>query len=91
MAYAEQLGRVRRGLKTLQRLSALTASENITIPSPEQDEYVDELYHYFQDCWHLKDWIKHDDAAPTALKNAVRRMERAKDEENDWVESLMCI
>jgi hypothetical protein len=89
MAYTEQFKRARRSLRKLQILSELTASENISIPSPQQDEYVDALYHCFQDCWHLKDWIKHDDSAPTALKDAARRMEKAKVNEKNWVESLM--
>jgi len=85
MAYLEQLDRARRALTKLENLSTITSTENVSIPPVQQTEYVDALYFYFQNCWHLKDWIKNDDAAPASLKAAVRRMET----EQDPVHSLM--
>jgi hypothetical protein len=83
MAYLEQLDRVRRALIKLENLSTAISTENVSIPT--HAEYVDALYFYFQNCWHLKDWIRNDVAAPTSLKAAVQRMEA----EQDWVHSLM--
>jgi|GEM_PF-3185811 len=39
----------------------------VSKPYFSSTEYLDDVQHFFQDCWHLKDWIKHD---PT-LSNAI--------------------
>jgi hypothetical protein len=35
------------------------------------DNYVDEIYAFFLNCYHLKDWIKHDTAVPGTVQQAV--------------------
>jgi hypothetical protein len=35
------------------------------------DNYVDDIYAFFQNCYHLKDWIKNDPDAPEGLGKAV--------------------
>ena len=35
------------------------------------DNYVDETYAFFQNCYHLKDWIKHDAFLPDAIRRGV--------------------
>ena len=43
--------------------------ERVNSPYFSSTEYEADLQHYFQDCWHLKDWIKND---PTAhVGNAI--------------------
>ena len=37
--------------------------ERVTQPYKSSVAYNDDLQHYFQDCWHLKDWIKNDPAS----------------------------
>ena len=37
--------------------------ERLNRPYKSSVEYDDDLQHYFQDCWHLKDWIKNDPSA----------------------------
>jgi hypothetical protein len=37
--------------------------ERLQQPVQSSVAYYDELHHFFQDCWHLKDWIKNDAAA----------------------------
>ena len=36
--------------------------ERVLQPYKSSVAYNDDLQHYFQDCWHLKDWIKSDPA-----------------------------
>jgi hypothetical protein len=34
------------------------------------NRYDDDMWHFFQDCHHLKDWIINDPSVPTAIKGA---------------------
>ena len=49
--WTEQLERVGRWLRR---------AEN---QNREREEYEDDLWAFFQNCWHLKDWIKNDSVA----------------------------
>ena len=52
-AYMEQLNRVRRMLERINRNQNRSA-----------DDYGDDVWSFFQNCWHLKDWIKNDPHIP---------------------------
>ena len=32
---------------------------------------VDDIYHFFQDCWHLKDWIKNDATLSQSTREGI--------------------
>ena len=51
MSWVEQYERVQRGLRRI------TAP-----PTPPREDFEDDLFHFFVDCWHLKDWVKEDSA-----------------------------
>jgi len=51
MRYSEQLKRTIRSFNKLPREKVLKKIDPRTI---------DNYYHFFQDCYHLKDWIKND-------------------------------
>lgn len=50
-AWKEQLDRVERYLSRIQQLDR------------PRDDYEDDLWSFFQNCWHLKDWIINDKTA----------------------------
>ena len=52
--HASQLDRVQR---YLQRFREINSGRKHNHPS---DYYEDDVYAFFQNCYHLKDWIKHD-------------------------------
>ena len=55
--YKEQLERVRRWYERFQEISEGKLHER------SSDFYEDDVYAFFQNCYHLEDWIKHDPAA----------------------------
>lgn len=57
--YIDQMNRVRR---FLMRLDDQVRS---------QADYDDDMWSFFQNCWHLKDWIKNDSALPVSFRNSI--------------------
>lgn len=47
--------------------------DRVTGPYASSVQYQDDLYHFMQDCFHLKDWIKNDPVAGigTAIESEV--------------------
>jgi hypothetical protein len=37
----------------------------------QMDEYEDDVWNFFQNCWHLKDWIKNDTAIDSVHREPV--------------------
>src|SRR5262245_59886006 len=50
------------------RFEAIDGRMEHTVSS---DHYIDDIYAFFQNCYHLKDWIKNDGTAPIAKRNGV--------------------
>ena len=63
--YREQNDRMRRWYA---RFEVIDKGREHDAPS---DNYVDEIYAFFLNCYHLKDWIKHDPAVPATVQLAV--------------------
>jgi hypothetical protein len=63
--YREQYDRMRRWYN---RWVALDEGKVHEIPS---DNYVDDIYAFFLNCYHLKDWIKDDGTVATNIQEAV--------------------
>jgi hypothetical protein len=71
MNYQEQLARIRRFLS---RVDIASVNPKLELPPEKQTEYEDMLYAFFQNCWHLKDWIKNDTAAPSTLAGPIEQL-----------------
>ena len=54
MTYGEQYNRVKRYYDRFAEL------DKGRIHNADSDNYVDDIYAFFQNCYHLKDWIKND-------------------------------
>lgn len=68
--YMEQLRRVRRMLDRIERNKGRSV-----------DDYGDDVWSFFQNCWHLKDWIGKDSSVPldkAAILKFVRKSQPLK-------------
>jgi len=63
--YLEQYKRVRRWWTRLESLDRGRVHE------VESENYVDEIYAFFLNCYHLKDWIKNDPEVSTTVQQQV--------------------
>jgi hypothetical protein len=69
--YQQQLARVRRSLARVENMSI---NSKLELPPERQTEYEDMLFAFFQNCWHLKDWIRNDAAAPRTLAGPIEQL-----------------
>ncbi len=65
--YCHQLDRARRFLDRV--LADYEGLEDIN-----EIEFQDMMWSFFQHCWHVKDWVKHDPLASEVQKAVVIRM-----------------
>jgi hypothetical protein len=64
IGYRHQLDRARRFLERVQR-------PHEDIEDMGDVDFQDMMWSFFQHCWHVKDWIRHDPLASSAQKNAA--------------------
>jgi hypothetical protein len=60
--YRDQLDRMRRFL------ARILDRERV----PDIAAYQDDVWSFFQNCWHLKDWVKHDPLLDDATKDRIK-------------------
>jgi hypothetical protein len=65
IGYRDQLDRVRRFL------------DRVEGPHSSDVDFQDIMWWFFQHCWHLKDWVKHDPLARQDQKDQVKRAAEA--------------
>lgn len=55
----------------------LRSFEKITgVNHPQDPNYRDDVIHFFQDCYHLKDWIKNDEIIKVKYKKLPEKVEK---------------
>lgn len=47
-------------------------------------DYEDDLWSFFQNCWHLKDWIKNDPGVPSSVSSTI------EEAVNDYESLMIC-
>ena len=65
--FVEQYDRMQRWYK---KFSDIDKGRSHDTPS---ENYVDDIYAFFQNAYHLKDWIKNDLAVPAHVQSAVEQ------------------
>ena len=63
--YMDQLNRVRR------MLDRINHQERSPI------EYGDDICSFFQNCWHLKDWVRNDPSVPLHVRDSIGQLAAA--------------
>lgn len=86
MSYEEQVNRTRRWLRRLEDASSHPNDINDPLPTEKHEAYEDYLYAFFQNCWHIKDWILSDAGAPPKLQDAVKKV----DEQGVLIPLMLC-
>lgn len=66
-AYRQQYDRVKRWHARFGAIDQGRAHEM------DSDNYVDEIYAFFLNCFHLKDWLKEDSSVPPAARGQVEQ------------------
>ena len=61
--YRSQLERARRFLERAE-----------AIPGFAELEFQDMMWAFFQNCWHVKDWIDNDENVPKAMRSSIVKM-----------------
>ena len=69
--WEEQLERVRRSLKLAKNLCSGTVQITGEGTLPSSDICLDQIYNFFMNCYHLKDWLKNDAKFPADKKKEV--------------------
>ena len=65
LGYMDQLNRIRRLLDRINRQHR------------DPIEYEDDIWSFFQNCWHLKDWVKNDPSVPLHVRQSIGPLARA--------------
>ncbi len=71
--FLEQLGRVKRWYA---RMKGLDFGKSHMMPS---DYYEDEVYSFFLNCYHLKDWLKNDESVDLSVREKVEEFVNKND------------
>jgi hypothetical protein len=66
IGYRYQLDRARRSLDRLEQPVDTDYEQFMT-----DIDFQDMVWAFFQNCWHLKDWVQHDPLVPALTKTAV--------------------
>jgi hypothetical protein len=65
MAYQQQYKRM---MRWHEKFSSLNSGRSHDIPS---ENYIDDIYAFFLNAYHLKDWIKNDNGIPKNVQDLV--------------------
>ena len=66
--YQEQFARMKRWYERIKKIDQ-GEPHDLSYINLSPDYYYNEVYAFFQNCYHLKDWIKNDDTVKLPEKN----------------------